>query len=408
MCANACRLSGSAATLTTPVAPLGDAMPTPQETLEAPAPEATAAPTTGIAGKTPWLTLHVRAPLQCETPLSLLRQHRVTPTALLYVRNNQDLAGSFSAAAAAGPWRLELRGTRSVTLEVTELKRYPLVETEMVLQCAGNSRAQYGRASPVSGAQWQDGAVANVVFGGVRLADVLSPLGIPKGARYLTARGAGEAHEPDLPPFERSVPLADVLDTALLATTLNGEPLSALHGGPVRLVVPGYFGVNNVKWLTHISLDAETTDGFYQTARYRLPLTPLAPGEAFEPTSENSRPSWRMGVKSLLWEPLVGETLRAGPVTLRGVAWTDGRSALEFVEVSHDGGSSWQRAELEGAASPYAWRPWSLTLTLEAGERELWVRAGDSAGNVQPLEGAGWNPAGYEFNGVQRVRLSVR
>jgi sulfite oxidase len=383
--------------------------PSPKEAPAAPFLKAAATPP-HVVGKTPWLTLHVSAPLQSETPLALLREHRITPKALLYVRNNQDLAGSFTAEAATGPWRLELSGTSSApsTLEVAELERYPFVETEMVLQCSGNSRGQYGRASPVSGAQWQDGAVANVIFGGVQLKDVLDPLGIPEGARYLTARGAGDAHEPDLPPFERSVPLEDVLETALLATTLNGEPLPAVHGGPVRLVLPGYFGVNNVKWLTHLRLACKPTDNLYQTGRYRLPLAPLAPGEAFEPTLENSRPSWRMSVKSLLWQPLVGESQRAGPIALGGVAWTDGRSTVAFVEVSCDQGKSWQRAELESATSPYAWRPWSLTLTLAAGEHELWVRAGDSAGNVQPLDGAGWNPAGYEFSGVQRVRLSVR
>lgn len=383
--------------------------PTPKEAPAAPFPHPTAAPP-HIVGKTPWLTLHVSAPLQSETPLALLREHRITPKALLYMRNNQDLTGSFTTEAPTGPWRLELGGRLAtpLTLNAADLKRYPFAETEMVLQCSGNSRGQYGRASPVSGAQWQDGAVANVVFGGARLKDVLAPLGVLNGARYLTARGAGDAHEPDLPPFERSVPLEDVLDTALLATMLNGEPLPAVHGGPVRLVLPGYFGVNNVKWLTRLSLDPEPTDNLYQTERYRLPLRPLKPGDPFEPTLENSRPSWRMSVKSLLWSPLVGESQCAGPVPLSGVAWTDGRSSVAFVEVSADGGKSWRRADLEAATSPYAWRPWSLTLALEVGEHELWVRAGDSAGNVQPLDGAGWNPAGYEFSGVQRVRLSVR
>lgn len=364
-----------------------------------------------IVGKTPWMTLHVAAPLQGETPLALLRQARITPKELFYVRNNQDLEGNFTTEAASGVWELELTGLLDTPqrLSVAELLERPQRELEMVLQCSGNSRGQFGKASPVSGAQWQDGAVANIVFGGVALKDVLEPLGVQKKAGYLTARGAGTPHEPGLPPFERSVPLADVWEDALLALTLNGEALPAVHGGPLRLVLPGYYGVNNVKWLTQLSLENAPSESLYQRERYRLPLTPLEPGSPFEPTPENSRPSWRMSVKSLLWQPLVGESQIAGRVQLGGVAWTDGRSAVSRVEVSLDRGENWLEAALERPQSPYAWCPWSLSVTLPAGELELWVRACDGAGNAQPLDGsAGWSPQGYEYSGAAKVRLTVR
>jgi sulfite oxidase len=250
-----------------------------------------------------------------------------------------------------------------------------------------------------------------VVFGGSRLRDVLAdaPPELLTGARYLTARGASTPHEDDLPHFERSVPLNDVLDTALLATTLNGEPLPALHGGPLRLVLPGFYGVNNIKWLTHLSIVTEPTDNPYQAEKYRLPKRPLEPGEPFEATPENSVPSWRMRLKSLLWRPLVGETLRAGPVDLGGVAWSDGRSRVARVTVSTDLGMSWHEAALDTSKSPYAWCPWLLTLPCAPGEHEVWVRAFDDAGNAQPLEqNVGWNPAGYEWSSAERLRLSVR
>ena len=363
-----------------------------------------------IEGKTPWLTLHVPRPLQSETPLALLRTSRVTDKAHLYVRNNQDLDGSMTLARGADDWQVTLKGPRGTdTLNVPALRAYPQHETEMVLQCSGNSRGRFSGVSPVSGSRWQDGAVANVVFGGVRLGDVIKNLAPDLlDAAYLTVRGAGTAFEHDMPPFERSVPLGDVLDTALLALTLNGEPLPALHGGPVRFVVPGYYGVNNVKWLTRLRCDAEPTDNPYQTEKYRLPKEPLRPGAVFEATPENSVPSWRMKLKSLLWQPLVGETLRAGPVALGGVAWSDGRSCVAQVTVSCNGGDTWHEAALDTPESPYAWSAWSLTLPFAPGEHEVWVRATDDAGNAQPLEqGAGWNPAGYEWSSAERVRLSV-
>lgn len=369
-----------------------------------------------IEGKTPWLTLHVAAPLQSEPPLALLREARVTDKKHLYVRNNQDLAGAMELGEGPSAWPFTLENTLTGTvleLDLSELARHPQVETEMVLQCAGNSRRNFAGRSPVSGAGWGDGAVANVVFGGVRLRDLLeaAPPDLLAGARYLSALGAGTPHadDPYGSPFERSVPLGEVLDTALLATTLNGEALPALHGGPLRLVLPGFYGVNSVKWTTRLRFDAEATDNPYQTEKYRLPKRALGPGEPFEPTLANSVPCWRMRLKTLLWRPLVGETLRSGPVELGGVAWSDGRGRVARVEVSSDHGASWQRAHLDAPESPYAWTLWSLTLPFRAGEHEVWVRAVDDAGHTQLLDpNAGWNPAGYAWSSAERVRLSVR
>ncbi len=366
-----------------------------------------------IAGKTPWLTLHVSNPLQSETPLTLLRRSHVTDKAHLYIRNNQDLDGYMTLDAAPTDWNLTVcDGISSEQLSLHDLQRYPKAETEMVLQCSGNSRGHFGGSSPVSGAQWQDGAVANVVFGGVRLQTVLDDLGFyagfQGGTRYLTARGAGTAQDHH-GPFERSVPLDDVLGDALLATILNGEPLPALHGGPLRLVLPGFYGVNNVKWLTQLSMDDEESKSHYQRDKYRLPRERLEPGQPFVGTLENSTPSWRMKLRSLLWRPLIGETLPSGPTQIGGVAWTDGRSRVARVAISLDRGETWHDAELDNPKSPYAWSVWALTLELPEGEPEVWIRAFDDTGYAQPLEpGTGWNPAGYEWSNVQRVRLAVR
>lgn len=364
---------------------------------------------TSIDGKSPWLTLHVGQPLQSETPLELLRSSRITDKSLLYIRNNQDLEGSMTLRAGSDDWQLRLSdsgGDR--TLSITDLHCYPHHETEMVLQCSGNSRGHFGGYSPVSGAQWQDGAMANVVFGGVLLRDLVTETD-RESVTYLTATGAGTPHGHETEPFERSVLLEDVWDSALLALSLNGEALPACHGGPVRLVLPGFYGVNNVKWLTRLAFTDVPTKGHYQLGKYRLPKEPLTPGQAFEATAENSLPSWRMKLKSLLWQPLIGETLTAGDTELGGIAWSDGRSRVARVALSCDGGHTWHDAALEHPESPYAWARWSLTLPLSRGEPEIWVRAFDEAGNAQPLDpNEGWNPAGYEWHSVQRVRLSVR
>ncbi len=364
-----------------------------------------------VAGKTPWLTLHVSEPLQSETPLTLLRRSHITDKAHLYIRNNQDLDGYMTLAEAPTDWSFTLQdgaSGKAKKLSVQDLRCYPVTETEMVLQCSGNSRGQFGSSSPVSGAQWQDGAVANVVFGGVRLKTVLDDLGSSSEAPYLTARGAGTAHD-NHGPFERSVLLSDALENALLALTLNGEPLPALHGGPLRLVLPGFYGVNNVKWLNYLSLEDEESPSHYQQEKYRLPKEQLEPGQHFIGTPQNSTPSWRMKLRSLLWNPLIGDTLRAGPNQLGGVAWTDGQSRVARVAVSLDSGGTWHDAELDTPKSPYAWSEWSLTLGLPAGEPEVWIRAFDDAGYAQPLAPRmGWNPAGYEWGNVQRVRLAVR
>ena len=352
---------------------------------------------------------HVASPRQSETPLELLRTSHITDKKLLYVRNNVDLASMTLHPVPTEGWRVEIGGLleHPLTLEASGLLERSHIDVEMVLQCSGNSRAKFAQAAPALGAQWGHGALANVVFSGVPLREILEPCGIQTEAVYLSARGRGTLEE-GAQPFERSVPLEEVWDSALLATKLNGEPLPGAHGGPVRLVLPGFYGVNNVKWLTHLSLEDSPSANLHQSERYRMPLAPIRPGAPFEPTPENSRPSWRQNLKSLLWSPLPHERVTAGKVTLSGPAWTDGQRKVSAVEVSLDRGASWREAALEPPASPYSWSLWTLTLELPEGEVEVWVKATDEAGNTQPLDGrTAWNPDGYEWNAVDKVRLNV-
>lgn len=333
-----------------------------------------------------------------ETPQSVLRAHPLTPQDVMFVRNNNPYpAGADTLNGVPLVGELDIAGLveRPFTLDLAHVRELPYVEVEAVMQCAGNGRAFYKDAEQIEGSQWTRGGVLNGVFGGVRVRDVLERAGILPGARYLTATGADAPEDGADGPYEKSVPLADALEHGLVAFTSNGEPLCGAHGGPIRLLMPGYFGTVNVKWLRRLTLTERETGHEAQQERYRVP------------TLGGSRPCWRQPLKSVVWRPQPGEALEAY-ATASGAAWNDGAAVIEQVEVSLDAGRTWQAADLEAARGPFGWRRWSLALELPPGEYELWCRATDAAGRSQPLDGnASWNPEGYEWHGVDKVRFSV-
>jgi DMSO/TMAO reductase YedYZ molybdopterin-dependent catalytic subunit len=367
-----------------------------------------------IAGKDRRLLVHnpARTGFEIETPLELLREDAVTPAAKLFVRNNQqpDWAATL-AAAPAGPWRLEVGGLlefpRVVTLE--ELKTLPLVEQELVLQCSGNGRAMFSAVSPVKGSQWSYGAMGNVRFKGVSLKSVFEKFEIRPhvSARFLTAEGADSPGKPGAADFEHSLPLEETLSRAILAFEMNGEPLPAVHGGPLRLVTPGYYGTMHVKWLARLRLEAQESVNHHQVKRYRTPRELIEPGKPFDYRIENSDAHWRMKIKSVFFSPVHSTSTKGPRVLASGVAWNDGTALIDAVELSSDGGQTWRRAELQRAGR-YAWQRWQATLALPAGSHTLICRAIDTLGNSQPLDGAiAWNPDGYVWNGADRVTVQV-
>ena len=366
-----------------------------------------------IAGKDPRLIVHNTKTLEIETPLSLLREHKLTPKNILFVRDNQELPGSRTLAPSDdGDWRIDVIGSvenpRSVTLG--RLREMQQAEVEMVLQCSGNGRANFSRAAAVKGSPWSEGALANVRFGGVSLKSLFDSLdlGMAPDAHYLTAEGKEGPPKSTDADFEHSIPLDDALSRSLFALTLNGEPIPEAHGGPVRLVTPGYYGTMHVKWLSRLRLETRETYNHHQRRRYRTPRDPIEPGSRFDYDFNNSDANWRMRIKSTIFAPLDGETVKGGQVDVRGVAFNDGAAKIEMVELSLDDGHTWQRADTETPKSPYAWYPWSATLTLKKGKQRLLARAVDALGRTQPLDGAiGWNPAGYGWNGVHRVDFQV-
>lgn len=209
-----------------------------------------------------------------ETPVELLRQHLLTPKELMFVRNNQVLPGALTLNPnPSDSWNLELSGLvmPARTVSLSELIRLEQTLTVAVLQCAGNGRAFYARSAMASGTQWRRGGMAQVSWQGVRLRDLLDALDlrVSANARFLTAEGLDPAARPADDDYEQSVPLGDVLDTALLATNMNGEPIPAIHGGPLRLVVPGYYGSMNVKWLNRLRFEEGRSSSRHHAQRYR-------------------------------------------------------------------------------------------------------------------------------------------
>ena len=364
-----------------------------------------------VAGKDPRLVVHKASPAEIETPVELLAEHDVTPKEILFVRNNGVLAGTNTLQPHAGgdDWKIEFTGLVEYprSIDLSTLRGLPTVERTMVVQCSGNGRKFYSAAAPCPGSPWSLGAVANLRFAGVPLRAVLEKLAIevdPR-AKFVTVEGADAPAKPEAADFEHSLPSDDVLERSLLALSMNGEPLPAVHGGPVRFVTPGYYGTMHVKWPTRIRFESAETANHHQVHRYRTPRKTITPGSPFEYGLENSEPNWRMRIKSLVLAPADRATVQAGRVAFRGVAFNDGACAIERVETSLDG-DTWTRAELKRPADLCAWYPWQATHDLPTGEHTLRARAVDAQGRTQPLDGAVfWNPAGYCWNGVHQVRI---
>jgi DMSO/TMAO reductase YedYZ molybdopterin-dependent catalytic subunit len=254
---------------------------------------------------------------------------------------------------------------------------------------------------PVS-APWLTEAVGTAEWGGTPVRPLLDEAGVGASAVEALFTGLDGGVEGGVrQDYERALPLAD-LDDALLAYEMNGAPLPPQHGFPLRLIVPGWYGMTNVKWLARISLIEEPFDGYQQSVSYRIYS---AEGERGEPVS-------RMVPRSLMVPPGVPEFmtrerhLEPGPVTLTGRAWS-GFGPIERVEVSTDGGASFADAQLGEPLGPAAWRGWSFDWEASEGDHVLCSRATDAAGNSQPLDPP-WNLKGYSNNAVERIPVTVQ
>jgi DMSO/TMAO reductase YedYZ molybdopterin-dependent catalytic subunit len=331
-------------------------------------------------------------------PLEALRWD-ITPLGLHYLLIHYDIPD-----ADPESWRLEVDGRveRPLSLTLEDLRSRPAVELAVTMECAGNGRVQL--EPHVQSQPWLVEAVGTARWRGVSVSELLAEAGVEKEAVEVVFTGLDRGVEGDEEQaYARSVAVDELMGgDALLAYEVNGVPLPPQHGYPLRLVVPGWYGMTSVKWLARLTAVDTPFDGYQMRQSYRFRD---AEGEEGIPVS-------RMRPRSLMVPPGIPEFMsrkrivEAGACELRGRAWS-GVAEIAGVEVSADGGGTWADAEVErNGLGRWAWCAWRFAWDAVPGEYELASRARDAAGNVQPLEPA-WNVGGYANNAVQRVLVRV-
>ena len=314
----------------------------------------------------------------------------ITPNDIVYVRNNMP---SMTEEQVGDPdaWAIAFEGVgEPKSLTLADLKKMSPDTVACVLQCSGNGRAFFEHET--SGSQWSVGAAANVLWTGVPVKAVADALGGVDGDKAFMTSTGGEPIPDGIDPLtvmvERSVPAA-AMDQAMLAWEMNGEPIPLAHGGPVRMIIPGYFGVNNVKHVKKVAFaDAESPAKIQQTSYRVRPV-----GESGAPDQPSM---YEMPVKSWVTHPLMDA--ESGQVQIWGVAM-GGTEELAGVEVSTDGGQTWQEARFVGPdMGVYAWRPFLLAAELQPGTHRIASRASTVGGATQPEEFEP-NHRGYGHNG---------
>lgn len=336
-------------------------------------------------------------PLNCETSIAALVGGIVMPSAHFYIRNHFRIP-----KLDPSNFRLTVSGlvSRPLTLSLRDLQQMRSQTLIVTMECAGNGRALLH--PPTDGEQWGLGAASTAEWSGVPLVEVLDVAGVETSAREVVFRGADGgtvAARSGVTRFERSLDLKMAREPdVLLAYAMNGEPLPPEHGYPLRLVVPGWYGVASVKWLTELEVIGSAFDGFFQSERYFY---------EWERGGQVVRePVTLQRVRSLITEPVQDAEVQRGDLAVRGVAWS-GAGPIARVEV-RVGGGAWQTARLLGEPHRYSWQRWELiTRTPGPGVSALRARATDLAGNTQP-DGPEWNRLGYGSNAVQEVSIRVR
>ncbi len=338
--------------------------------------------------------------LDLETPVQFMTDW-ITPVNHFFVRNHMFEPAKIEAST----WKLTIGGEveKPLTLTLADLEKVPVHFVTNAMECAGNGRSLHNPKVP--GIQWGKGAVGNAKFSGPSLKVVLEKAGVKNTGKHVMFRGLDEVPG-KVPPFIRSIPIEKAIDAdTLIATHMNGAPLTQHHGFPARVVTPGWAGAASCKWLTEISVLDKPADGNFMIPGYRMPNTPVKPGEAVKP--EDTHSVTGLTVKSLIAAPSEGAKLRPGKQEIKGVAWA-GEADITKVEISTDGGSSWTPAELGKDHAKYAWRLWSYAWKpAKSGDYLILSRATDSQGRAQP-DAAVWNPSGYLYNAYDQVKVYVQ
>jgi len=338
--------------------------------------------------------------LDLEMPPEFFRSW-ITPASHFFVRNHMHEPSTLDRET----WRLAVSGEveKPLTLSLADLGKLETHTVTNTLECAGNGRGFYEPHVP--GVQWQKGAVGTARFSGPRLRDILERAGVKTSGKHVMFQGLDEVPG-KVPAFIRSIPIAKAIDgDTLVATEMNGSALEIHHGFPARALVPGWIGAASCKWLSEIKVLDKEFDGNFMKPGYRMPNHPLATGEPLN--VDDSHVLTSLNVKSVITRPSEGSILESRVFAVQGAAWA-GEAEIVKVEVSSDGGASWQPAQLHHEQAKYAWRLWSYRLKVPAaGQYTILSRATDSQQRVQP-RAAEWNPSGYLYNAIDQVKIRVQ
>ncbi|MDN0083789.1 molybdopterin-dependent oxidoreductase [Crenobacter sp. SG2305] len=398
------RFLRDAVALALTASPLASLAANAEETAEEVTYAAGPRPLVAYPQKRPLLVVSTRPP-HLETPFEVFNEGAITPNDAFFVRYH---LANFPTRIDPETYRLNVKGLveTPLSLSLTELKSLAQpVEVVAVNQCSGNSR---GFSMPrVFGAQLGNGSMGCARWLGVPLKAVLAKAGIKAGAKQVSFRGLDKPVLPTTPEFIKALDIDHAMNgEPMIAWSMNGTDLPFLNGYPIRLVVPGYFGTYWVKHLSEIEVLDHTFDGFFMAKGYRVPDNDcqcVAPGTV----AAKTKPISKLAVRSFITNVKHGDVLPLQRmVALKGIAFDDG-SGITKVEVSSDGGQSWQTATLGQDLGRYAFRPWRLDIKLASkGTTQLMVRASNRVGETQPLH-ADWNPGGYRRHAVETYHVIV-
>jgi sulfite oxidase len=351
--------------------------------------------------------VHQETPLNGGSPVDLLCDSEITPLNRFYVRAHAPVP-----QIDLSEYRLVVQGLvdTPLTLSLDDIRQnYPKRTLSATLQCAGNRRSEFADVKPLPGesVMWNEEAISTGLWGGASLAEVLAQAGIQPEAVHVEFVSLDcVEHDGEKFGFGGSIPLEKAMaGEVLLAYEMNGEPLPAIHGGPLRMVVPGYIAARSVKWVGQINLRTEPSDNHFQQRDYKL----------FPPTEDGVDVDWSQGVMlsqlatdAVICAPRDSDTFKAGPVTVRGYAVPGADAQITSVEVSTDDGATWQMAQITTPQRAWTWCIWQIRLELQAGEASLRVRAHDTHNTQQPDDVADiWNYRGYMNNSQYRIQVSV-
>ncbi len=332
------------------------------------------------------LIKHVSRPLQAESVSDALEPWE-TPISGFFIRSHHGVP-----VVDKENWILEIDGLveNPLKIRLKDLEKLPQQSLHAVLECSGNWRSRH--VPKVAGVQWDKGAVGNAEWTGVSLAELLKQARVKPNAKFATVSGADKPPLPSVPAFVRSIPLSKLMDpSTLLALKMNREELPILHGGPLRLILPGWYGQNWMKWVVHINLSESEDAGFYMKKAYRMP---------------DGNPIEVLKVQSLLISPSPDAKVSAGLITVKGKAFS-GSGKISKVQVSIDQGKTWKSARVEEPHADGGWQSFEWDFSKKSfGKVKVISRATDEKGQTQPVN-IEWNPSGYVGNAVDQLNFTV-